>query len=148
MRLNLFASGFRSQFFLTGVAAVVLVPLWAFSFIAGTPIGSGWPPTLWHAHEMLYGFIACAIAGFLLTAVPSWTGQKGFAGRPLVALAVAWIAARVLIATSAWWPPLLPTIVDLAFLPILAVLVMIPLIRSRNRNAPLLACWAPSGSPI
>ena len=61
MRLNLFASGFRSQFFLTGVAAVVLVPLWAFSFIAGTPIGSGWPPTLWHAHEMLYGFIACAI---------------------------------------------------------------------------------------
>lgn len=139
MRLNLFASGFRSQFFLTGVAAVVLVPLWAFSFIAGTPIGSGWPPTLWHAHEMLYGFIACAIAGFLLTAVPSWTGQKGFAGRPLVALAVAWIAARVLIATSAWWPPLLPTIVDLAFLPILAVLVMIPLIRSRNRNAPLLA---------
>jgi uncharacterized protein involved in response to NO len=139
MRLNLFASGFRSQFFLAGVAAVVLVPLWAFSFIAGTPIGSGWPPTLWHAHEMLYGFIACAIAGFLLTAVPSWTGQKGFAGRPLVALAAAWIAARVLIATSAWWPPLLPTIVDLAFLPILAVLVMIPLIRSRNRNAALLA---------
>ena len=139
MRLNLFASGFRSQFFLAGVAAVVLVPLWAFSFIAGTPIGSGWPPTLWHAHEMLYGFIACAIAGFLLTAVPSWTGQKGFAGRPLVALAAAWIAARVLIATSAWWPPLLPTIVDLACLPILAVLVMIPLIRSRNRNAALLA---------
>ena len=139
MRLNLFASGFRSQFFLAGVAAVVLVPPWAFGFIAGTPIGSGWPPTLWHAHEMLYGFIACAIAGFLLTAVPSWTGQKGFAGRPLVALAAAWIAARVLIATSAWWPPLLPTIVDLAFLPILAVLVMIPLIRSRNRNAALLA---------
>ncbi len=139
MRLNLFAYGFRSQFFLAGVAAVVFVPLWALSFIAGTPLGSGWPPTLWHAHEMLFGFIACAIAGFMLTAVPSWTGQRGFAGRPLVGLALTWIAARVLIATSAWWPPLLPTIVDLAFLPFLAVLVMIPLIRSRSRNTPLLA---------
>jgi uncharacterized protein involved in response to NO len=139
MKVNLFAYGFRSQFFLAGAAAVLLVPLWAVGFIAGTSFGSGWPPTLWHAHEMLFGFIASAIAGFMLTAVPSWTGQKGFAGLPLIALALLWIAARVLIVTSAVWPPLLPTIVDLAFLPLLAVLVMIPLIRSRNRNTPLLA---------
>jgi uncharacterized protein involved in response to NO len=139
MKSNLFAYGFRSHFFLAGVAGVVLIPLWAVSFVAGTSIGSGWPPTLWHAHEMLFGFIASAIAGFMLTAIPSWTGQKGFAGRPLIALAIVWLAARVLIVTSSWWPPLLPTIVDLAFLPLLAVLVMIPLIRSRNRNTPLLA---------
>jgi uncharacterized protein involved in response to NO len=138
VKSNLFAYGFRSHFFLAGVAAVVLVPLWAVSFVAGTSIGSGWPPTLWHAHEMLFGFIASAIAGFMLTAVPSWTGQKGFAGRPLIALALVWLAARVLIASSALWPPLLPAIVDLAFLPLLAVLVMIPLIRSRNHNTPLL----------
>ncbi|HLZ98487.1 MAG TPA: NnrS family protein [Steroidobacteraceae bacterium] len=142
MKSNLFAYGFRSQFFLAGVAALALVPLWAVSFVAGTSIGSGWPPTLWHAHEMLFGFIASAIAGFMLTAVPSWTGQKGFAGRPLIALALVWLAARLLILTSSLWPPLLPAIVDLAFLPLLGVLVMIPLVRSRNRNTPLLAVLA------
>ena len=74
------------------------------NFALGTPLGSSWPPTLWHAHEMLFGFIVSAIAGFLLTAVPSWTGEKGFAGRPLMWLAGIWLAARLLIATSAVWP--------------------------------------------
>ena len=125
---------------------MVLIPLWALSFVWGADIGTGWPPTLWHGHEMLFGFITCAIAGFMLTAVPSWTGQKGFAGSPLIALAVIWIAARILISTSTFWPPLLPAIVDLAFLPLLALLVMIPLIRLRNRNTPLLAVVAFSGT--
>lgn len=139
MQLRLFAYGFRSQFFLAGMAALLLIPMWAVSFIAGTSLGTVWPPTLWHAHEMLFGFIACAMAGFMLTAVPSWTGQKGFAGPPLMGLAAVWIAARVLIATSAAWHPIVPALVDLAFLPMLALLVMIPLLRSRNRNTPLLA---------
>src|ERR1039458_2245026 len=85
---RLFAYGFRSNFFLAGLAGLLLVPLWALSFVWGARLGSGWPPTLWHGHEMPFGFIASAIAGFLLTAVPSWTGQKGFAGRPLIVLAV------------------------------------------------------------
>lgn len=139
MKTSLFAYGFRSQFFLAGIAALLLVPMWALSFIAGMPIGTGWPPTLWHAHEMLFGFIACAVAGFMLTAVPSWTGQKGFAGLPLMALAGLWVVARILIATSSAWHPILPALVDLAFLPTLAVFVMIPLLRSRSRNTPLLA---------
>lgn len=139
MKISLFNYGFRPNFFLAGVAAVLLVPLWAVSFVAGISVGSGWPPTLWHAHEMLFGFIVCAIAGFILTAVPSWTGQKGFAGAPLIALAAVWLSARLLIASSVLWPPWLPAIVDSAFLPLLAALVMIPLLRSKSRNTPLLA---------
>jgi len=138
MKTSLFAYGFRSNFFLAGVAAMLLVPVWAASFVFGTSIGSGWPPTLWHAHEMLFGFIAVAIAGFMLTAVPSWTGQKGFAGRPLVALAAVWLSARLLIATSSLWPQWVPALADLAFLPFLATLVMLPLLRSKNRNTALL----------
>ena len=61
MKVKLFAYGFRSQFFLAGVAAVVLIPLWAVDFVAGTSVGSGWPPTLWHAHEMLFGFGMAAV---------------------------------------------------------------------------------------
>jgi uncharacterized protein involved in response to NO len=139
LRSNLFAYGFRAHFLLAGIAAMLLVPLWALSFVAGTPLGWSWPPMLWHGHEMLFGFIASAIAGFLLTAVPSWTGQKGFAGRPLIILASIWLAARVLIASSALWPAALVAAVDLAFLPTLAALVAQPLFRSRSRNTPLLA---------
>ena len=59
------------------------------------------PASLWHAHEMIYGFIGAAIAGFLLTAVPSWTGVRGFAGMPLMVLASVWLAGRVAFAASA-----------------------------------------------
>ena len=142
IRTNLFAYGFRSNFLLAGIAAMLLVPMWALSFVTGTAPGSSWPPTLWHAHEMLFGFIASAMAGFLLTAVPSWTGEKGFAGRPLVILAGIWLAARILIASSSLWPAALIAVVDLAFFPALGVLVARPLLRSRNRNTPLLAVLA------
>lgn len=139
MSSSLFAYGFRPHFLLAGLAGLLLIPVWALSFLVNTGLGSSWPPMLWHAHEMLFGFIASAIAGFVLTAVPSWTGQKGFAGRPLMVLAGIWLAGRLLIATSGLWPPVLVAGADLAFLPALAVLVARPLLRSRNRNTPLLA---------
>ena len=138
MKFNLFAYGFRPGFLFAGIAAVLLVPLWAMSFVSGTPLGSSWPPTLWHGHEMLFGFLGSAVAGFLLTAVPSWTCQKGVSGRPLVVLAGVWLAARLLIASSGWWPAPLIAAVDLSFLPLLAFLVAGPLLRLRNRNAALL----------
>jgi uncharacterized protein involved in response to NO len=138
MRSSLFAYGFRSNFLLAGLAGLCLVPLWALRFVMGRPISSSWPPTLWHGHEMLFGFITSAIAGFLLTAVPSWTDQKGFAGRPLMILAGLWLTARVLIASSGLWPAVVIAAVDLAFLPALAVLVAQPLLRVRSRNTPLL----------
>ena len=100
------------------------------------------PPPLWHGHEMLYGFIVAAIAGFLLTAVPSWTGRRGFAGWPLGMLAALWLLARALIATSAIWPLPLVAAIDLMFLPALIGYVVPPLVRERNRNTPLLAVLA------
>lgn len=138
MRFALFAYGFRPHFLLAGLAAMVLIPVWALDVSYGVPLSSDWPPTLWHAHEMLFGFIASAVAGFLLTAVPSWTGQKGFAGTPLVVLSALWLVARIMIASSSCWPRWLTAAVDLAFLPLLAALVARPLLRSQNRNTPLL----------
>ena len=138
MRCSLFAYGFRPFFLAAGISALVLVPWWAGAFAFGLPLGSDWPPTLWHAHEMLFGFIAAAIAGFLLTAVPSWTGQRGFAGRPLVLLATVWALGRLLVGSSGLWPLALVAALDLAFLPALAGMLAWPLLRSRNRNTPLL----------
>ncbi len=138
MQCRLLASGFRLTFLLAGIAALLLVPAWVAILVFGAPLGSAWPPTLWHAHEMLFGFVGAAIAGFLLTAVPSWTGRRGFAGPPLIVLVALWLSARVLIACSASWPALLVFAVDAAFLLVLAALLAPPLLRAGNRNTPLL----------
>ena len=141
-KFSLFAYGFRPLFLAGGLAAFVLVPLWAMSFAMGLPLGSNWPPTLWHAHEMLFGFIAAAIGGFMLTAVPSWTGQRGFAGRPLIVVSALWAVGRLLVATSSFWPPLLVALVDVMFLPAIAFLIAPLLLRQGNRNTPLLLVLA------
>jgi uncharacterized protein involved in response to NO len=142
MHLRPFASGFRPMFLASGVAAVVLIPIWTLEWGFGQSLQTAWPPTMWHAHEMLFGFVAAAIAGFLLTAVPSWTGQRGFAGTPLVVLSSLWLGARILIATSQHWPAVFVASVDVAFLVTVALLVAPPLLRSKNRNTPLLAVLA------
>ena len=97
MKCFLFAYGFRSHFFLAGVAALLLVPLWAMSFVAGTPAGSGWPPTLWHGHEMLFGFIASAIAGVHADGRSQLDRPKGICRPPADALALVWLSGRLLI---------------------------------------------------
>jgi uncharacterized protein involved in response to NO len=100
------------------------------------------PPQLWHAHELFYGFVGAALAGFLLTAVPSWTGAKGFAGWPLAAAASAWLLGRLAFALANVMPLWAFAAAELAFLPSVAALLAPPLVRSRNRNTPLLIVLA------
>jgi uncharacterized protein involved in response to NO len=135
---RLFAYGFRPFFLAVGSSALVLVPMWVANYSFRWPLGTDWPPASWHAHEMLFGFTCAAIAGFMLTAVPSWTAQKGFGGAPLVVMSGVWLLGRLTIASSARWPFLLVAAVDLAFLPVLATFLARPLLRERNRNTPLL----------
>jgi uncharacterized protein involved in response to NO len=91
---------------------------------------------------MIYGFIGAAIGGFLLTAVPSWTGARGFAGTPLVALSLVWLAGRAAFAAGDVLPWVMVAVCDLAFLPVLAGFLAVPLLRARNRNTPLLMVLA------
>jgi uncharacterized protein involved in response to NO len=135
----LFRYGFRPFFLAAGLAGLLLIPWWAAAVAWGVPLGTSWPAALWHGHEMLFGFIVAAIAGFLLTAVPSWTGARGFAGWPLVVLAGLWLIGRICVAASAILPLPVVAALDLSFLPALAGFVLLPLVRARNRNSPLLA---------
>lgn len=133
-----FAYGFRPFFLAAGVFAVVAIAAWAWMFASGgAPLGA-LPGFLWHGHEMLFGFIGAAIAGFLLTAVPSWTGSRGFAGAPLVILTLLWLAGRIAFALAGALPPLAIAIAELAFLPMLAFMIGRSLLRERNRNFPML----------
>jgi len=134
----LFSYGFRPFFLGAGLIALVVVPLWSLSLATGLALPLAWPPMLWHAHEMVFGFVPAAIAGFLLTAVPSWTGRKGFAGPPLIVLFSVWLAGRLVTGVSAETPAALVATIDLAFFPLLAALLAPPLVRERNRNTPLL----------
>jgi uncharacterized protein involved in response to NO len=134
----LFDYGFRPFFWLVGVFAVLAISAWLGIVSTGLLPLPRQPPLLWHGHEMLYGFVGAAIAGFLLTAVPSWTGARGFAGAPLVLLALVWLAGRLAFATAAALPLIVVAVCELAFIPALACLVAPPLLRARNRNTPLL----------
>ena len=141
-RFALFAYGFRPFFLAAGLSAVLTVPAWLAMLAQGAMPLPPLPPQLWHAHELFYGFVGAALAGFLLTAVPSWTGAKGFAGWPLAALASVWLLGRIAFALANSVPFAVLAAAELAFLPGVAVLLAPPLVRSRNRNTPLLLAIA------
>lgn len=141
-RFTPFAYGFRPFFFGAGAFAALALGCWLWIYGRGALPFDTLPPQLWHGHEMLFGFVGAAIAGFLLTAVPSWTGARGFAGRPLIALFAIWLAGRIALALPATLPWGAIAAIELAFLPALAALIAPPLLRERNRNTPLLLVLA------
>jgi uncharacterized protein involved in response to NO len=125
--------GFRIFFLLAGIYGVIAMSLWALDFY---PIGEA--PTLsmaWHAHEMIYGYAVAVIAGFLLTAVRNWTGQRTVDGFWLGVLAVLWVAARIANYVNA-----IPVAVvfDMTFLLGLCWAAMAPIVRVRQwRQLPI-----------
>lgn len=124
--------GFRPFFLLAGLAAVILMAHWLLIYLGymDTPYFAN--PALWHSHELLFGYTTAVIAGFLLTAVQNWTGLKTLTGLPLMLLALLWLAGRLAIASGGMLPAMSVLIVDVAFLPVLALAVAIPLLRARQ----------------
>ena len=124
--MALFALGFRPFYLLAGLYAALSVPLMALQY-------AGWLPgvnPLWHAHEMLFGYAFAVIAGFLFTAVRNWTSRPTPAGAQLAAIALVWIAARVL----AFHRPEAAAYCDAAFAVAVAWGIGRPILASGNRN--------------
>jgi uncharacterized protein involved in response to NO len=127
--------GFRPFYLGAAALAAISVPLWIAMHLGHLQMNVPMLPLLWHAHEMLYGFAVAVIIGFLLTAGKSWTGLPTPRGPALGALASLWLAAR-LAAFGA--PHLIYAVLDLALLPIVAVVFLRLLIRAGNRrNLPI-----------
>lgn len=137
-----FAYGFRPFFLLSGIYAGVSIAAWLWMYNTGASPLRPLPPQLWHGHEMLFGFVAATIAGFMLTAVPSWTGSKGFAGAPLVVLVLLWLAGRVTFFFSDALPFGLVAFCNLLFIPGLISTLARSLLRGSNRNTPFLLVLA------
>lgn len=136
----LFSFGFRPFFLLAGLwaPAVLVLSLWMMWGDAHLPVA--WAPVDWHIHEMLFGYLAAAIAGFVLTAVPNWTGRLPVNGWPLAGLVVLWIAGRVGVCVSDWIGPWATAGTDLVFLAALAFLAAREIGLGGNwRNLPIVA---------
>ncbi len=93
--------GFRPFFIAGTLWAPVALALWLAALLHGLALPSAFDPLAWHRHEMLYGFVGAMVAGFLLTAIPNWTGRLPIAGWPLAALAGLWLAGRIAVLWSA-----------------------------------------------
>lgn len=87
--------GYRSFFFLAAAFAGLAVPVWILAFGYGLQPGRVADPLSWHAHEMLYGYLSAVVAGFLMTAIPNWTGRLPVSGRPLAFFVILWLAGRI-----------------------------------------------------
>jgi uncharacterized protein involved in response to NO len=95
-------------------------------------VTTAFAPRDWHVHEMLFGYIAAVVTGFLLTAVPNWTGRLPLQGTPLLVLVSAWLIGRIAVTVSAWIGWLPAAIIDAAFLVLLAAAVTREIVVGRN----------------
>ncbi|MGQ0589921.1 MAG: NnrS family protein, partial [Sphingosinicella sp.] len=129
--------GFR-PFFLGGSAwAVLALALWLVALAGGGALPSAFDPLAWHRHEMLFGFVGAVIAGFLLTAIPNWTGRLPIAGPPLAALFGLWLAGRVAVLFSTELGRAPAAALDVGFYLILAGLAAREVLAAKNRNLPI-----------
>ena len=126
------ALGFRPFFLVAAIAGVLLMGLWLLMWRGYLLVPTHYDPIAWHGHEMLFGYTAAIIAGFLLTAVRNWTGVETWTGSRLGVLVAVWLLARLLPWVGGL-PPWLLIAVDVAFLPLVAISLYRPLWQGQNR---------------
>jgi len=131
--------GFRPFFLLGSIYSGLAILVWLPVFRGELELASALTPRDWHVHEMLYGYLPAVITGFLLTAVPNWTGRLPLRGRPLLALVLIWLAGRIAVTVSAWTGWAAAAVVDAAFLLAVGMAVAREIIAGRNwRNLKVL----------
>lgn len=141
--IPLFSYGFRPFFLGAALWAVVAMALWLGSIAGLLNLADGYGASAWHAHEMIFGYGAAVVAGFLLTAVPNWTGRLPVAGWRLLLLFILWCTARVAFLTTGFAGPLPAVVLDSLFLPSVLLLMAREVLVGRNwRNATPLALVA------
>lgn len=128
----IFSYGFRPFFLGGAVWAALAIILWIPQFIGALALPAALDPLTWHIHEMLYGYVPAIIAGFLLTAVPNWTGRLPVCGAPLAGLVLLWLAGRVAMLSTARIGLPLAAALDVAFLAVLALVALREIVAGKN----------------
>lgn len=135
----LFSGGFRPFFLLAAVWAALIIPIWLGVLVGHVTLPTRMAPLTWHVHEAVFGFGAAVVAGFLLTAVPNWTGRLPIRGTNLAVLVLLWAAGRVGVVCSGWIGAGAAAILDLVFPLAFLSAVAREILAGRNwRNLPVL----------
>ena len=111
-----------------GLAILAWLPMFNGELALSTAFG----PIDWHVHEMLYGYLPAVVTGFLLTAIPNWTGRLPIQGMPLLILVAVWLAGRVAVTFSAeigWLPA---AIIDVGFLVLVVAATAREIVAGKN----------------
>ncbi|MFK7940637.1 MAG: NnrS family protein [Roseovarius sp.] len=138
-----FNFGFRPFFLGAAMWVVLAMVLWLASLSGAIALPTRFDPASWHAHEFLFGYLGAVLAGFLLTAVPNWTGRLPLVGWPLAGLFALWVAGRLSVLFSALLPAWTAVAVDLAFPIVLGGLILQEIVAGENwRNLIVLALLA------
>lgn len=128
------SAGFRPFFLFAGIYGMAPLVFWLTVFGGAGHVPGPLPPVYWHGHEMLFGFAAAAVCGFMLTAVPNWTRTPGLTGIKLGLLAALWVAGRI----AFWfgWPigPVPVAIIDLSLIPALAIVLGVRIVAAGLRR--------------
>lgn len=135
----LLSYGFRAFFLFGSLYAGLAILVWLPLYLGELSLPTHFAPRDWHVHEMLYGFLPAVVAGFLLTAIPNWTGRLPLQGRPLLMLLLVWALGRVAVNLSGWIGWLPAAVLDGAFLAVLAAVTAREIAAGRNwRNLKVL----------
>ncbi|MHB1870258.1 MAG: NnrS family protein [Steroidobacteraceae bacterium] len=133
-RSPLLSYGFRPFFLAAALWAALALALWMAMLTLGLALPSRLDPLEWHIHEMLFGFVPAAVAGFLLTAIANWTGRAPVNGVRLALLLGLWLAGRIDALLSAFLPVGVAIVLDMAFPAALVATVAHELVAARNRR--------------
>jgi uncharacterized protein involved in response to NO len=124
--------GFRPFFLLGAVYAALSVLAWLPIFHGDLELRTAFGAIDWHVHEMLYGYLPAVVTGFLLTAIPNWTGRLPIQGRPLLVLVVLWLAGRAAVTISADIGWLTAAFIDCGFLALLSAAITREVVAGKN----------------
>jgi uncharacterized protein involved in response to NO len=130
----LFAYGFRPFFLFGALYAGAMILIWIPVFTGAFAVPTAFAPRDWHVHEMLYGYVPAVVTGFLLTAIPNWTGRLPLQGRPLLILLLAWFAGRLAVTCSGTTGWLAALVIDGGFLVLVAAAAAREIIAGANRS--------------
>lgn len=128
----IFTYGFRPFFLGAGLWAALAMVLWIAMLSGHDGPPTALDPVSWHAHEFLFGYLGAVVAGFMLTAVPNWTGRLPIVGWSLAGLFALWLAGRVVVSVSAVVPAVLVAGIDMSFAVLLALAMTREIVAGRN----------------
>lgn len=128
----LLSYGFRPFFLGAALWAVAAMVLWVGLLLDAWSFAGAYGAVPWHVHEFLFGYVSAVLTGFLLTAIPNWTGRLPLQGRPLLALFLLWAAGRVAMLAVDRIGIVAATAIDGVYLPVLAIVILREIVAGRN----------------